>query len=151
MLTTDPQEAVDAATNVQTDYQEEGGSNLDAHIDGFMSGVEAVLARPGVNKRAYLSEVISSLEQEESSGTAIASEFLKPLIAKLKAAEESSHSWRLGSPRTHVLVQAAFSARRRISAKGGTIALDLPTALGLLDVAAPRAVKPPDLRRGDSA
>jgi hypothetical protein len=91
MLTTDPQEAVDTAKKVQMAYQEEGGSNIDGHIDGFMSGVEAVLARPGVNKEAYLSELISSLEQEESSGNALASEFFKPLVAGLKAAREESH------------------------------------------------------------
>ncbi|MFC7052182.1 hypothetical protein ACFQI3_05705 [Hansschlegelia quercus] len=90
MLTTEPKEAVEAARNVQAAYEEDGGSNLDAHIDGFMSGVEAVLARPGVDRDAYLSELVSSLEQDERSGQGSGSEVMSALVAKLKSVRKGA-------------------------------------------------------------
>lgn len=90
MVTTEPNEAAETAVRVQAAHREDGGQNLDAHLDGFMSGIETVLANQGVDRAAYLSELARLLEERIGAQGASGSDFLQAALGRVKAAQGSA-------------------------------------------------------------
>ena len=86
MLTAEPGEAVETAMRVQAAHEEDGGANLDAHLDGYMSGIETVLAKPEVDGRSYLAEIVRQLESKIAATDASGAAFLRAAVERLKAA-----------------------------------------------------------------